>query len=739
MTARTKSRQFLAFVALVLLGIVYVSQYWSPSSHALALRQLGVADDGLVLGEPRPIRSDEWAVVTPLTQAAVNNDFRRINGTSLYKEDLRINYGLPLRDWGLLFKPTMWAYFIVDAAHAYSFQWYATFSGFLIGYALLFRRLGLGQAEAGLLSLAIYFTGYTQFWWNEKGPIFAIFPWVLATLLTRFPWPVRLALFYWLAVSWLVTNFYPPLFISLAFVAALILLAFGREWLQPRRLAALLATTACAAGTAALYLESYLRNTVTTIYPGQRSIAGGSVPASEWWGQLFPFNGFDWLFSSVVEGQNICEVGVVGATFALMYLCFMDYRNARVVMSTDGPFRKRIIVLSGGLALMYAWMLLPMPPWAGSILLWNHVQPERMEYAAGLTFLLIIALLGRSAGLVLTAQRTVVYMALVIVGWMWFKDVNSLASESARGIAVRSNDLLILPVLLVCMVAGRRASLANSTVLMGASAITGALVLFGFNPIQSARPIFDRMGTAATHYLETEVALDGSLAISGFPGAVLNGLGYASVSHVTAVPALAYWRKRYPTMPDAQFMKVFNRYSHIRVSDVESPISPQPDVVDVPLRDFWPHRLEIPEIRSETAPTWMKSGQRVTGLLRTERSGAFDAVQVLLGTSRGSADGMLHLRICSDASQASQICAVAQSDLREAADNAYFTLTLDRSMRLPDDSSTLGYMLWTEGARMPLALMTQQVRSGPMPSLSLDGIPNGKVVRFRIDPKQEQQ
>jgi hypothetical protein len=739
MTVWSRSRQFLALVALLLLGIVYVSQYWSPSSHALALRQLGVADDGLVLGEPRPIRSDEWAVVTPLTQAAVNNDFRRINETSLYKEDLRINYGLPLRDWGLLFKPTMWAYFIVDAAHAYSFQWYATFSGFLIGYALLFTRLGLGRTESGLLSLAIYFTGYTQFWWNEKGPIFAIFPWVLVTLLTRSAWPVRLALFYWLAVSWLVTNFYPPLFLSLAFVSAVILLAFGHEWLRPSRLAALLATTACAGGTAALYLKGYLLDTAATIYPGQRSIGGGSVPASEWWGQLFPFNGFDWLFNSVVEGQNICEVGVVGATFALMYLCFMDYRNARVVMSSDGPFRQRIVVLSCGLALMYAWMLLPIPPWAGSILLWNHVQPERMEYAAGLMFLLIIALLGRSAGLVLTAQRTVVYMALVVVGWMWFKDVNHLAAGTPRGIAVRSNDLLILPVLLVCMVAGRRASLANSTVLMGASAIAGAFVLFGFNPIQSARPIFDRAGTAATRYLDTEVALDGTLAISGYPGAVLNGLGYASVSHVTAVPALAYWRQRYPVMPDAQFMKVFNRYSHIRVSDVEAPTSPQPDVVDVPLHDFWPQRLEIPAIRSETVPTWVKSGQRVTGRLETEHSGAFDAVQVMLGTSRGTADGMLHLRICSGASPASQVCAVAQRDLREAADNAYFALTLDRSMRLPDHASTMGYTLWTEGARMPLALMTQQVRSGSTNSVSVDGIPNGKVARFRIDPKQDPQ
>lgn len=729
-----KKEKITIWFVFLLLGVLYVSQCWSPSSYAVALQHLEVENPGLILGKPRPIRSDEWAVVTPLIQAAVRNDFRRINETSYYKEDLRINYGLPIRDWGLVFKPTMWGYFIVDAARAYSLHWFAVFAMFMIGHAWLFRRLGLAATEAALLSCAIYFTGYTQFWWNEKGPIFAIFPWVVLALLVPIPWVVRLVLFYWLAVSWLVTNFYPPVFISLAFVAVLILLVAGRDWLRPGRLTTLLLTTACAGATAALYLKDYLLKTTSTIYPGLRIIDGGSVPAFEWWGQWFPFNGFDWQYESVM-GQNICEVGVVGAAFALMYLCFLDHRKAWSILAESSPRRTTLLMLSGGLVLMYAWMLLPVPSWVGRILLWDHVQPERMEYAAGLLMLLVVALAGHWAGFVQTAPRMAIYLIAVIVGWVWFKGIDGGEFSAERLTARRSNDLLVLPVLLVGLIVGRRLRLQTATVLMGASALTGAIMLFGFNPIQSAKPIFARHDTTVVRSIEAERAPDGTLAMVGFPGAVLNGLGYTSVSHVTAVPALDLWRRRYPELPEAQFMGIFNRYSHIRLIDGDQPVSSQLDVVDVPLRDFFPHRIEVPAlVKGDIAATWLPSGPHVTGRLDLSRTGMFDALQVLIGTSRNGADGRLHVRVCDPISGA---CVSGSRELRDAADNAYFALPLDRSMTLLTGSTTLDYTLWTEGAHVPVALLTSSIRGDTASSLRIDDVPNGRAVRFRVNLKQQ--
>lgn len=681
MKAPHDSRNWCWWGALLLVfgGIVYVSQHWSPSSYGVLLRQIGQPGAGLVFGEPRPIRSDEWAVVTPLTQATVRNGFERINKTSLYREDLRINYGLPIFDWGLAFKPTLWPFLWADPARAFSFHWYATLALFLAGHALLFARLGLKPPLAVLLSVGLYFTPFTQFWWNEKGPVMAFFPWVVGVLLTRWPVPLRLAACYWLGASWLITNFYPPLFLSLAFVGALILLAFGREWLRPRRLGALGATVVAAGGTAALYLKDYLRATASTLYPGQRNADGGSVPWSEWWAQFFPFSTFDWRYEGI-GGQNICESGVVGAAFILAVLCLLRWRRVDALLfSRSRPARPRLGLLLGGLLLMNAWMMLRLPAWAGAPLLWNHVQPERMEYAAGLLLMLLAALLAQCAGLVLTRRRLALYAALVLAAWLALKGWDARAPGGA-GLRLASADLVVLPALALALGAARLWRWRPQTAVLGASAASGALVLFGFNPIQSAQPIFAiDLPVALRQQLEADRIDDpadsahGALAVTGFFGATANGLGFRSVSHVTLVPALDFWRQRYPDLPEAEFMGLFNRYLHIRLSaDLARPEIPQIDAVNLPLADFWPDRVFVP--RHAARPhhaQWLTQGQIAEGELQLPRGGLLTEVRVFIGTGQGLSDGSLHLQLCQ-----AQHCAEASAPLAGARDNDFIRLPL---------------------------------------------------------------
>lgn len=719
---------WLRYVLLVFFcGAVYVGQHWSPSSYGIVLRQLGVEQTGLVFGRPRPIRSDEWAVVTPLTQATVNNGFERTNKTSFYKEDLRINYGLPIFDWGLIFKPTMWAYLVADAARAYSFHWFAITALFLVGHALLFARLGLGQGASIFLAFGLYFTGFSQFWWSEKGPIFAFFPWTVWALLIPKPVVIRLLLFYWLSVSWLITNFYPPLFLSLAFVAATVLLSFGREWLKPRRLLALLATTAVAGATAALYLESYLRKTATTVYPGHRSAGGGAVPWAEWFAQFFPFGTFDWKYQSVI-GQNTSEVGCVGAAFLLMIVCFLEYGPRRNVVR-DHVSRRHLVPLVGGLALMYAWMLLPLPPWVGAPLLWNHVQPERMEYAAGLLLMLAAALWGQSARFVVSRSRFATWAAVVIIGWVLFKEIRFDGAAGVKAALLRSNDLIVIPVLLAAFVLARRFGWRPYESMLGASAVSGALVLVGFNPIQSTVPIFARHDTHVTRAIDEEArALGGTLAMPGLPGAVFNGLGYASVAHVTAVPALDFWRSRYPTMPEGEFLQVFNRYSHVHLESVARPSSPSPDVVDVPIGAFWPGRVEIPEpIATPPQALWFRQGQRANGLLTPGRAGRITDVGLLIGSGGGTSDGVLQVRLCSERTE---VCASGSRLLAEAADNVYLPLKLNQSLTAtPNDR--FRYEILLSGGTNAVAFWTQPVVAEDA-SLHVDGKPEKAQLRFRL-------
>src|SRR5918992_384607 len=198
---------------LLLSGVTYVANLWTPSSYALILDRLGVTNVELVLGVPRVIRSDEYHMVTPYFQIAVRNGFSRYNELSPYKEDLRAFFALPLLDWSLPFKPQLWAFFALDPAHAYSFYHWFLIAAFLAGYTILLRQLGVELAFGTLVSLLLFFSHFTQAWWTNNGPTFAFAPWPLAAFLIRCRWYVRLPAVAYASAVWLFSLLYPPFII----------------------------------------------------------------------------------------------------------------------------------------------------------------------------------------------------------------------------------------------------------------------------------------------------------------------------------------------------------------------------------------------------------------------------------------------------------------------------------------------------------------------------------------------
>ncbi|MDR5831966.1 hypothetical protein P9250_29315 [Caballeronia sp. LP006] len=126
-------------------------------------RALNFTHTGLLFGHARPERSDEWAVITPLAQAAANIGFGRFKTSSPYHDDFRIAFGSPIKAWGLIFKPTMLLYPFVNAAYAFFVHYFAVFAPFIVGYMAMFRVMQVAKLLALLLSLSIYFTSYAQF------------------------------------------------------------------------------------------------------------------------------------------------------------------------------------------------------------------------------------------------------------------------------------------------------------------------------------------------------------------------------------------------------------------------------------------------------------------------------------------------------------------------------------------------------------------------------------------------
>ena len=573
------------FVVLVLVAsAVYLAMAWTPSSYALALRIAGAADDGLVIGTPRPIRSDEWTVITPQFQTALNNGYKRFNETSPYREDLRSFLGLPLKDWALPFKPFMWLFFVSSAAYGFSFYHVFFIAGFLIGYHLLLQALGFNKSFSVCGALLLFFCGFTQAWWSALAQTLAVFPWLLLGFLGNWHWLRRLLWSLYLVPVWLLGYLYAPQVISLVFAGAVIVLAFRpRALLAPAMLASILGGVVGAALVAA-YLQDAIVAMAATVYPGARIVSGGSVSLPQFVAQFFPFFVTKWYDSLI--GANICEVSTAGSYLLPLTLVFLDHRDLarRLRDPAQRDLRRQLGVLAVGIAALTAWMILPIPASVGRVLLWHRVPPVRMMFTEGLLLLLFGLTLLRAGVVRLGWGRFLAAAGVVAIAWIVSKGMLA----GSRLFAGESDLYIIILLLPLVALRGRFGPWAGVALL--SCVVAANIIVWGrFNPVQSARPIFQREPTAFTRQLEDQQQHDPRhwlVVEEGPPGAILNGWGFRSLSHVLLLPRLEFFRPYFPELPEEEFNGIFNRYAHIRLRQVDKPFNPYADVAVVPSARF---------------------------------------------------------------------------------------------------------------------------------------------------------
>jgi hypothetical protein len=567
--------------SVLALAVVYVALHLSPSSYALALGQLGEPEAPL-LGTPRGIRTDEWSVMTPLFEASVNNDFREINETSFYRETLRSFIGLPLLNWGLVFKPLVWPFFVVPPALAYSFFWATCAALMLIGWSVLLRELGFGRTVAGFTSAILYFSPFVQAW-SGPSPLLALFPWVLlAVVRIRSPRGIALTLSLLVPV-WLMGMFYLPALPPLLFLALALCIAFRPEIFSLRRLSAVLAGTTVGLLITLAYFAPVFRAYADSVYPGHRWATGGELPIWQVASQLLPATTTE-HFTNLIA-PNISEAATVASWLAVLALCVVDVGQVRRRYGSDPGLRqdlRRLAVLGLMWALITLWQLLPFPPL--SYVLGFGLSPEpRTVFASGALLLVAAAYAVDRLPLRLTPLRMAVFAAVVVVAWF-------VASLDLHDELAFRDELFVLP--LVAGIAAfawvaRDASVRTTRVAILLVALIPTIIVWGlFNPLQSTRVMFRKPDTALTRELDALAATrsDGAIAVFGPADAVLNGVGYRSVTHVIATPSPHLFRKYFPGMDEQTFNEIFNRYVHTSLTTGPEPLVANPDVIRLPIR-----------------------------------------------------------------------------------------------------------------------------------------------------------
>lgn len=566
------------------LALTYAALQLSPSSYALALAELGVHVSPWI-GRPQPIRSDEWAILTPLFQAAVNNGLAERNATSFYHESLLSIFGLPILNWGFLFKPQLWGFLVLPPSFAYSLYWAAMAALMLVGWSLLLRRFGFTKRMGALLAILLYFSPFVQTWWTVFDSQLAFFPWVVLAIITIKSSVRAAAAVAMLIPVWWMSFLYVPGLPPLFFLGVVLCCAFCFQSFTWRRLAAVAVGGALGASIAFLYFRPILGAYANSVFPGERWILGGGLPGWIALSQILPSTITESHVSLV--GLNVCEVSTVATWLPILALCIMDVGSIRRGAASNPEMRrdlKRIGLLLVALAAITIWQL---TSWLAplSYVAGFGLSPERRTLFASGTLLVVAA--GYAVDrlpICVSVWRLGLFATVVLAGWV----LVSFELRPTEALVPRDELLVLIPLLVLVPFGLKPERLSTDAwrpaiVLL---AITPVVMVWGlFNPVQRTDVMFRKPATDVTRSLDALAGQrpDHAIAAPGFSGAILNGVGYRSVSHTLPTPSPNLFRRYFGTIDEPHFNYYFNRYVNVGVDHVKSPTLLSADYLQIPI------------------------------------------------------------------------------------------------------------------------------------------------------------
>lgn len=352
-------------------------------------------------GEPRPVRSDEWQVITPLALAQLAHQPRLpVLNRNLGPDGENMLVigmtGVPVAHLSALAKPATWGFFVLDLRRALAWYWWFPFFACFGALALLLRRLfaldwriavGLSTTIA-LAPYAVVFSG-----WPAYIVFFAAAALLLAErLLHARRWlpAAGLGAALGLALTGYALVLYPAWQISLAWLFGSLALGWG--WNQRRMLVfgrvqavgMLLALVVLAVLLGSWWHSAHdaVEAIRGTVYPGQRSAeVGGDI--DRWFlvkGLLSPLTMY--LPSAATNasdaGSFLFMLPAAGIAVLLAW-----WRARRI----DGV----PVAIATFLLMALSFMFIGWPVWLASATLWSSTTSYRMDLALGVAQVLLLA------------------------------------------------------------------------------------------------------------------------------------------------------------------------------------------------------------------------------------------------------------------------------------------------------------------------------------------------------------
>lgn len=568
-----KSPDFIVTAVAVLLFAMPTALGWSGSSIPLLSGSGAPDEEAIILGEPRPIRSDEWLAWSPMKSGQAHAGFpsERMFGMGWIDTSDSWRHQVPSRSLGhAIYSPMNLPLLLLPLAQGFAGYWWLPFFAAFLGSYFWFRSLGSGWAIAVPASVLVVSAPAAVWWsgWPLVGIAHATVACALLIGATRRWTKHRLGAAAMIVAAALAAAGLPWFYQPWAIVAFLFTGGVTAIWglsEAGRRRSFLLVLAVFAllfAAESALYLwheREYYVALADTVYPGARRAGGGGVRMGFLFSSLYAatVNGVD---GSRIVGTNLSELST-GWSIALPIAVGIGVLVRReIAAEAERNLIRGTLILA---VILTSWTLVKWPQVLAVPTLLVFVQPERLAPFVGFFGITgVVLLCGDRArwqrlrsGLDRGAIALLATLGLAIAAWTTTEFRVYLESLSMLSIVLVTSTLVAV----VALLASGRAVSA-----FWASAVISLSIAAFVNPLVAGRGPVDTSPAAETiSRLEATIAnpVRGTWAADDLMvSALLNGVGVNALSSFNDPVDAEGWRALDPL---GLYEDQWNRFAYI--------------------------------------------------------------------------------------------------------------------------------------------------------------------------------
>ena len=558
----------VAAVALLVLfdisgSSIHMISYYTPSEA-----------NGVLLGMARPIRSDEWAMITPMSFSQAASGFPYFS-TVLRgsKTDAFIVTGYPVWDYAVIFRPFNWGFLLLGGSRGLSFFWWSRlFALLLVSFEFGMMLTNNQKKYAALFSFMLTFSPFVQ-WWFAAGGVVEMFVFGMGAVLLFRKYlqteSYRVRLFLALLISVFgciyILTFYPAWMVPIAYIYLCFIIWIAYEnrtcslCLKRDGLILVIAVLFMVCNLAYVFLKSReaIAITMNTAYPGKRR--GDSVMPVD---TLFYYiTNFFTPLKNGIPGTNESECSAFISFFPLGLVLFLynSYRKHRADL---------LSLLLIAISVLFAlYTFVDLPPIVDAVTLMQYSIPVRVLPI--LMLVQFILLFREIASMNHAVNRWFALMVAASIAFVSGWRANLLAP----GYLTIAKLTVAVVVIFVCCLTLMRAKEKRGMARLAAFVLSSVIFFSGVlvNPIQKGtKEITDNQITKIAQPIaqkdpEALWIVEGA----GYPYTnFLIPVGIPTINSTNVYPNLERWH----LLDEAgEYENIYNRYAHILISLTNSP------------------------------------------------------------------------------------------------------------------------------------------------------------------------